>query len=216
MRRIAALAMLVTAATVAMGTSTPSEPPGGPGFEVMDTGGATPAPCGAVDTSGPFIRGGCSSQAHEFTTRLFIRTAFGAIPFGRCTINWNMHVDRTGRVWIDKVRIGGGSPCNDIRACIPDAVSGRIAKPTDDWPLSRAFPWRGRINDDDDGFAVRVDVCLDTCVGRYAGELDFGLGGGEGDWALKAVAAGVGDQSLQIDGEWDLDPGQFEIRRTGA
>jgi hypothetical protein len=131
--------------------------------------------------------------------------------FGDCTVGFDLSIRADGHAIADRVTIGGRSPCNDIRPCVPDALLRRRPYPGLGFPLTAALPWPGRLAPSSGNrFRGWIDACFDTCIGRYAGRLPVDLKRVGGEWALIARKAGVGDGVLQIDVQWEMAPGRLE------
>ncbi len=164
--------------------------------------------CGAVDTSGRFVRGGCSAAAYTYRSNVTVRTAFGSIPFGACTIAFDVSIDGQGRMWLDNLRIGGLSPCNDMRPCAPPEVLAKMDDPYDAIPLDKAPPWTGKLRAAGDGnFTSAIEVCVDTCIGRYEGKVNVSLVDIAGpSWRMVMKNAGIGETGFAIDGKWEVEP----------
>lgn len=181
---------------------------GGPDdVRVIDTSGVRLEPCEPVDVSGRFVSGGCSGTYYSSEMTISVRTAFGELPFGECSLTARVHVATDGRIWFDRLRIGGASPCNDVWPCgLADAVGrdGTLPRPT---PLERARPWTGRVwrMEAEDLYTARVDMCVDTCAGRYAGAVEIEMDREDRDWILRAKRSGVGTTGFQLDGEWTIE-----------
>jgi hypothetical protein len=180
---------------------------------VFDSSADDAAPCPPVDESGPLVRGGCRSRGYEYDTSFSVRTPFGAMRFGDCTIAFELTVARDGRIWLDRITIGGASPCNDVRPCAPKADLAALKDPYDMFPPSHGFPWRGRIvagsGDRYDGW---IDACLVSCLGRFRGRMPIDLVRELGEWAIRARASGLGTDGMSLTADWQLDPGTFTVR----
>lgn len=191
--------------------------------EVLDTSGPGRAPCGPVDTSGPFVAGGCPARANSLRVGLEIRTAFGALPFGECGVDFDLTFSRDGRIWFDDLRIGGPAPCSDVWPCTTARVltaigrrEGRRLKPP---PRRSTPPWQGRLEvARDGGFDGSVRLCIDTCAGRYAGEVGFRLVMGDAGWIIRLRSAGAGTSGLEVSGDLDLlaPPTDFDVVAAAA
>lgn len=210
---LAAIALSLAAAALVDRPSTSADA-AVQGVRVLDTSGSTPMPCKAVDVaSGPFVTGGCPAGAYDFSVALSIRTVFGAMEFGECTTNFDVTLAADGRLWLDRLLIGGTPPCNDAWPCSPPSVIALRKKQSDSPPRDKVPPWRGRlVSGDEDSFDGSVRFCIDTCVGRYGGDIDIRLVRHDGGWQMRASSAGVGAGSLEVDADWDLDdPADFDL-----
>ena len=218
----AARTCLVAAATVlALGILAPAATTAGAdgaaGVAVLDASGAgRPAPCGPVSTSGRFVDGGCPGRANSLGVTLEVRTVFGVMPFGECGTDFDLTLSRDGRIWFDDLRIGGPAPCSDIWPCAgaeahARRTGGRLAPP----PPALVPPWRGRIEAlPGGGFGGSFRLCIDTCLGRYAGDVAFRLVRGDAGWIMRTSTAGVGEGGLQVTVDWNLiEPADFDLAR---
>lgn len=156
----------------------------------------TGSPCFPLfDDDYPDVSGGCALGAAGRVT-LTIGTAFGHFEFGRCELSYRVLIDDSGRSWTDSVDLSGpdnvNNGCTDVDAC----------ENADGDPL----PWRGRVSATPDGRVVhRMNACLDTCIGFYAGPLTIGISKDRG-WRALAERAAVGDSGLRFDGRLALLP----------
>lgn len=169
---------------------------------VWDTGGARPVPCPAieVDRRGD-LTGGCALEVSSGDFAIVIRTVVGDMEFGSCPYGYEMLVDGSGRTKLVDVAPGGQSPCNDMRACNRDDVK----------------PWSGRIEAGPDGRLTHVvQACFDTCMGQFSGELRLGLSRIGDSWRQTADRALVGDSGYQLDGSWDIEQRDLDIRPVGS
>lgn len=211
MRRTAFAGALVLAGLALSGASPGHPDADRPAFEVLTTSGAAPRPCPSVHERSGFVAGGCRATGYAFQAGLTIRTAFGAMPFGQCVISFDFVLDRGGRIRMDRLRIGGGSPCNDAVPCAPASVL-RPLRPGDSVPLAARTPWKGRIvTAAENRYGGYVDLCIDTCAGQYRGRTRVALVRGGDAWSLRASAAGVGVTALELDGNWTLRDAAFDI-----
>ena len=123
--------------------------------------------------------------------KLTIGTAFGRFEFGECQLSYRLLVDENGRAWTNSVELSGAgnvnNGCADVQPC--ELEQGSV------------LPWRGRVSATQAGrFVHRMDVCLDTCIGFYAGTLSMTLARDERGWRAVASHAGVGASGLTLDG----------------
>jgi hypothetical protein len=142
--------------------------------------------------------GGCVLYALGLTT-LNTLNVFGDSRYVRCPISFALHVGRDGAVALGGM-VAQLSPdpvdmCGDVMACHTS--------------LGKTVPWTGRLAADSDG-RVRLAlpyICLDTCLGRFVGQFDFGVDQRPGGrTALSARRVNVGDSSLFLSGRWSLEP----------
>jgi hypothetical protein len=179
------------------------------------TRGSKPAPCAELSTkSYPLIEGGCvlyGVSAIDIT----VRTMFGPLRFGRCQIAINLLVGPTGATWLQGFSSDSAGACGDMLPCREKASAEKIG-------LANKLPWKGQIVRGPDGFKSELDVCLDTCMGRFEGRTAFDLLRERGDWTMRAKDSVAGVSGLELDGQWDFDaaligePSQAYIRREGA
>ncbi len=184
-----------------------------PVVKVVDVTGSKVAACGEVDTAGPFVTGGCVVTAHDFTTDVSVRTPLGEMPFGTCSFTFDLHVAGDGEIWVERIGIGGASPCNDLQPCAPAKVLARQDSPTDRTPPAQVTPWRGQLEAGANGRPVAaIDMCFDSCLGRYRGPTRLTLTQDGGDQALAARKAGVGVTGLALTADYALTGAQLALR----
>jgi hypothetical protein len=182
------------AARASMTADRPSPLPLAGGEVVVTDGHGYPC-LPLFDDDYPQVGGGCELRAIARRMRLTIGTVLGRFEFGHCEIGYRVMTDERGRTWTDSVVVSGpdntNNGCSDVRAC---ATAG-----------GEQLPWRGRISATRGGrFAHRMSVCLDTCIGFYAGPLTVGLSKRVG-WHAIAANAGIGLSGLRMDGRAALD-----------
>jgi hypothetical protein len=194
---------------------------GSPGpVRVLDGRGPDAKPCPPVDTSGPFVKGGCPARANAFSTIFTIRTVFGGMRFGDCTTDFDLTFSADGRIWFDDLRFGGTPPCNDVWPCSPRSVIDLRTDMTKGPPRDKVPPWRGRLlgRSGDGTYRGRFRLCLDTCAGRFDGDVAFTLRRTAEGWKLRASRSGLDSSSLEVDAEWNLldDRPDFGVEPAGA
>lgn len=201
-KRWVAVAAALAAALLALPAAVASPDPGDRPTPTADLD------CPPVDTAGRFVAGGCRAEASSLFVDMTMRTAVGVLPFANdCGFSFALHVDRDGGTWIDDIRIGGGvgNPCNDVRPCAPAARTAQLKTPMDYQDPADFTPWRGRLLERGAGRLVnRVQLCVDTCAGRWDGTIDLGVEREDGEWRIVADRAAVGNVGLALDGEWSL------------
>lgn len=173
-------------------------------FEVWDIGGARPVPCPPYDASDSSdVRGGCRIDARGSKVRLRILSVAGDIEFGRCSFNFGLYFDGSGRAAID-ILVGGESPCNDVRACTEKAG---------DWPAA----WEARVmRRPGGGLRLSTDACLDTCMGIFEGGIAFDLIRRGRGWRAAIDSQTLGTSGWQLDGSWTLHQSRdVDIRSAG-
>lgn len=149
----------------------------------------------------PEVVGGCELYALAPQMELAVETPFGRARLGACELTYHVMVDGGGRSWTDTVALGGadgaGNGCWDARGC---GTSG---------PL----PWRGRVAATADGrFIHRMDACLSTRLGFYAGPLTVELSEESDGWRAMAPDATVGASGLRLEGTIELTTVGFAPR----
>lgn len=184
------------------------------GVAVFERRGAGAPSCGRVTNDGRFVAGRCGGTAYAFDSMLRVRTPLGSFDFGSCITNIDFTIGGDGRIWMDKIGVGGRSPCFDVRPCAPPEVLAKLEKPADGVPLAKAYPWKGRVTGtSSDRFDGHLDVCFDTCIGRYEGRIPIDLEHVDGKWHMRARDAGIGKSGLEIDVDWAIDSSaQFDLR----
>jgi hypothetical protein len=176
---------------------------------VRATRNEAPCPPMSMSHSGA-VAGGCVIEGTSTSrARLRIATAFGEFDLSDCTIEMRTRVDARGRTWTDNLafRREPGDPmnaCGDIYRC-----------PLDDRGVesTRLAPLPGRIvSDGTGGYLQRVDVCLETCIGDYLGELQVTLDRDDSAWKARAADAPVGSSGLRVDAAFELDAGELRLQ----
>jgi len=148
------------------------------------------SPCFAFfEDEYPAVQGGCRIDLSGDRVAVSVATLFGRYRFGDCGLSYTLLADGAGRTWTTEVafsspRLDG---CADLEMC--ETAAGE------------ELPWRGRIFAGEGGELVhRMDVCLDTCIGFYVGELDLATVNRDGRWNFEAVGDSVGDSGLGLHG----------------
>lgn len=214
MKRWAAVAAALLMAALAVAGPTAGEGSAGEetasrSIQVLDSSGPRPTPCPDVNPAGePFVRGGCQAGAYDFDMVLSVRTLFGAVHFGDCIGDFDMRIAADGRFWLDDLSIGGPVPCNDTWPCAPPEVIAMRKRRIEVPPRTEVPPWRGRLTAaSGGGFEGSFGFCVDTCLGRYRGDVDVRMERKDGRWTMRAKSQGVGVGSMEVDAEWELrDP----------
>jgi hypothetical protein len=206
MRRAGTLAAALVATAVvapppagALGSTAGSAPASVAGaVEVSDTSAGRRTPCPPVDSRNPReLRGGCVVDMISRDIEVLVRTVVGDTKLGDCLYRHDMRVDARGRTYLEGIGAGGPSPCNDLEACDRHDVR----------------PWHGQIEAAPDGRLTHVvDACFDTCMGQFAGELRLTLERVGNRWAQIADRALVGDSGYRLDGGWDVERRNLDIR----
>lgn len=211
---------LAIAVTLAAGSPSGVAESDDRGVLVTDTS-PRPAPCPRVDaTGGRFVRGGCRARAESDHTLFSIRTALGRIRFADCPTRFDVTLAADGRMWLDNLWILSrfGEPvCADIWPCAPPEVIARRTKASYAPPRALVPPWRGELlRPGRGGYVGRFRLCVDSCVGRYAGDVEVTLTRSGPGWAMRAQAAAVGDTQLELDAEWAMSGSAgFDVEPRG-
>jgi hypothetical protein len=185
--------------------------PGGASVRAADGGGKR---CGELDQSRfPRVSGGCVfSVRSRGLSRVTIATGLGELKFGECPIEYRVRVDGAGRTWTDQLLfhddVSEDTGCGDVLRCPPKPSEGRAEND------ANLLPLRGRLESDGQGgFVHRMDVCLKTCIGFYAGELVMRMTRESDRWRTEAVEAEVGSSGLRIDGPFKVGSREgFDLR----
>lgn len=145
--------------------------------------------------SPPRVVGGCVFEASG-EAELLVVSAVAEFVFSDCEVSFTMRVDSRGGLVVNDVAMRGVPPCNDANACF-DADG--VVK-----------PWGGRLVATAAGALVaRVDMCLDTCIGRFAGPFTARLRRDRGGrWWLDSPGRPVGMSGWRFDGGWLLRSGR--------
>jgi hypothetical protein len=174
-------------------------PAGGEPVRVVDGEGR---PCPVLsETKFPSVSGGCRIDLSSAIMPLTILTPFGDFQFSRCSFDYHVHVDATGRTWNTDFQVNGdtkSAACGDVNECY-------------DLQAMALIPWRGRIVPDGNGqYLHRVDMCLATCVGNFIGELVVRLSHDDRGWRGEPVD-GSGNSGFRFDGPLAVK-GRFDIQ----
>lgn len=154
--------------------------------------------CSYVNSSVRPIVGGCVVKARAATV-FKIMTPFGRVPLAECDFRFTAHVESNGEVTLEDVATSGSNPCGDVRACREDTDPERQ-------------PWLGWIEAGDDGYALVLDACMDTCAGWFDGELVLPLERTGGAWRARAERAPLGDSGLELTGAWRLEGADLQLK----
>lgn len=204
MRKTRRTAWAIVALTAAAALASPTAAQDGPAaaqdgaIAVQDLTRGEPAPCSELSTASyPLVAGGCILYAVE-EIDITVRTMFGPMRFGRCRIAINLLVGPSGRTWLQGFDSESAGACGDLLPCREKSTPEEIIG-------ANKLPWKGRIVRGSAGVGTELDVCLDTCLGRFEGRTAFDLLDERGDWTLRAKNSTVGVSGLELDGRWDLD-----------
>jgi len=167
-------------------------------------GDGTTTPCPPLKVRPLSVEGGCEFYALATATMTMLNV-LGDRRYGRCPIGFELHVGPDGTVGIDSVQ-AQLSPdrvdiCGDVSACRRDD--------------GRTVPWTGRLARGD-GTKLELSVpylCLDTCLGRFAGDfaLDVALAR-HGRATLTAREVNIGQSGIFLSGRWRI---QSNVPRWG-
>jgi hypothetical protein len=172
----------------------------GDGVAATRASGDARKKCGDFFGPYPTVLGGCELYLWSSGVEISILTPFGGFRFARCQVSFRLLIDGDGRTWTREITIEGGPDdgCGDVEPCEKD-----------DDPL----PWKGRISAGSGGVLVhRVDVCLDTCIGYYEGELVTRLARRNPGWRVVAADASVGQSGFTLRGRLSTDDDSLSVR----
>jgi hypothetical protein len=157
--------------------------------------------CPGVSASGfPEVDGGCVVEIQGNGLQLTLQSPFGVMAFARCSVVFDVHVDGNGDAWAADFTPYGKSPCPDVVGC---RIRGSVI-----------LPWRARIERAAGGMTLQVRRgCLDTCIGRFVGDMTFDLYQDGPAWRLRAKDAMVGRTGWQFDGDLHTDEGRATVSR---
>lgn len=148
----------------------------------------------------PAVGGGCLVNLAGKRLTLSAVSPFGRMAFAECDIELDLRVGGDGRGWIATPTIDGRNPCFDAAPCFSKQ--------------ERGMPWPARIDYRQGKMELAVDVCLDTCVGRFEGrwKLDFvKLGTG---WRARSEQGMVGTSGWRFDGVLNT-PARVDVTAQG-
>jgi hypothetical protein len=209
---------LVSTVACALATASLGAAPATPsGIRILKSDRSDASPCEDVDLHGRFVRGGCSGKGNAFAVRMSIRTAFGPMRFGDCALYFQMTLAASGRLWLDDLHVAGSAPCSDSRPCASRTALAARKASFGPAPPDKVRPWTGQVvGRAGDGYPVRFYMCIDTCIGRYAGDVEMTLARQGHGWRLRARSAGVGDGGLELDGDIDISGLRAHIRTSAS
>jgi len=164
--------------------------------------------CGEVRRHELDALGGCKLRPVRGEVGITVLTIFGDEPLGNCPFRFQARVGQGGRLVLDRIRVDAYAvpdarlrqACGDIAACRPVRESA-----TEDL---QGLPWSGRIVRDEAGdLMAEIDVCLDTCFGRFEGRSRLSLRQRpDRTWLLWTPRSPVGTSGMELAGTWDLEP----------
>jgi hypothetical protein len=164
--------------------------------------------CGRIELRGTVARGGCELALVRGRVRLTVLTMFGDEEVGVCPFRFRMRLGAAGEVAMDRVAVSAfpfPSPhrrdgaCGDAFACQQAGKAPKEHVP--------GVPWSGDIDPagKTDEQLITIQVCLDTCFGRFEGPSRWLLRPlKHGGWLLRASNASVGMSGLELAGVWRL------------
>lgn len=174
----------------------PYPPATGKPLEAVDAGGN---PCPDLsDERYPMLSGGCSFKVSTESAPIRMLTPFGDFKFSDCSVEYRVLVDRSGRTASDQWDFENDEQpgCSDIRPC----VGGQ-----------NYLPWKGRLaSDGDGGYLHRMDMCLRTCIGQFAGNFTMRLVRDDDGWRVEPTYQG--DTGFKIDGDLAVSTLGFDLR----
>lgn len=177
---------------------------------VRNGSGDKASECPAIDDSNPRkAKGGCIAKARTGSPiQVLVRSMVGNLVFGHCVYPHVLRIDGMGRTALDIGKVDGPRPCNDIRPCW-----SREPTPFDNQPF---LTWKGQLRIDADGALHNdVEVCLETCMGRFMGTVDMHIQR-TGDRARATLSNELlGMTGVDLDGHWNVDLDGIEIRADG-
>lgn len=195
-RRITGLALAAMA--IASTASAGSAAAQGDSVTALNLTTGKAIPCDELSASSyPVIRGGCNVYGTA-PIDITVRTMFGPLRFGRCEVSVNFLIGPTGRTWLQSFESGSGGACGDMLPCREKAPAAEIAS-------ANKLPWKGTITPSSGRPRVELDLCLDTCMGKFEGNVPFTLIQERGDLTLRARNSVAGVSGLELDGQWDLN-----------
>lgn len=145
------------------------------------------------------VRGGCVLHFEGDDVAVVKLTAFGDFVVARCSVGFDLHASSNSSATLaDGVEFGGPRLCARIRRC-------------QDGETGLRYPWQGDVPRGtlEEGMHLRVDVCLNTPLGRARGMLHYLLVREDGELVAKPFDYPIGDRSIQLVGEYDVEPDGF-------
>jgi hypothetical protein len=148
--------------------------------------------------------GGCEIHAaSEAPIELSVLTGMGDFTLEKCLISYRVLADRAGRTWTDTFAASGApkSACGDVDACF--TKKGTL------------MPWKGRLRSDGEGgFIHRMNMCLNTCVGSFTGDLVMHMQPEGKGWRTEPVNGG-GQSGFRFEGPLTIVANGVEIEGAG-
>jgi hypothetical protein len=174
---------------------------------VWDSSKSAAAKCPEIDDSNPRkAKGGCVARAKTGSPiQVLVRSMVGDLVFGKCVYPHALRIDAAGRTALDIGKVDGPRPCNDIRPCW-----SKEPTPFDNQPF---LTWNGQLRTDANGVLHNdVDVCLETCMGRFTGTVDMRMER-TADRARATISNELlGMTGMELDGYWNVELPGIEIR----
>jgi hypothetical protein len=197
------LAIAVAASAAAMAVVAPATADE-EGVRIAIAKGDRDVSCGDVAVRGLDARGGCEIAYAQSAIRFTTLTMFGDQPLARCRLGFEVRAGQTGDLVLTGISTAGppsgtAGVCGDILACRRN-VQGKEPR--------RFMPWEGRLTTPGDRrLHLEVDVCFDTCLGRFEGRTRLAVTRtASGALRMRAEAAAIGTSGMEITGTWTLRP----------
>jgi hypothetical protein len=152
----------------------------------------------------PRSAGGCVLQAKGMM-RLRLASVVGDMRFAQCEIRFIVRLDDSGVVVVEQLQALGSTPCDDVYAC--HRADGLL------------LPMKGHVERGDDNHPVlSLNMCVDTCLGRFAGATTMDLTRHAHGWRLttRDGRAAFGASGWRFEGDgWNLrSESELDIRTT--
>jgi hypothetical protein len=140
-------------------------------------------------------------QVSDERLQLTVRGLLGDVPLASCDLKLTLDIEADGTTFTDDFEVDTSRlNCGDVEAC------GFEPK------THSQEPWVGKIEHTENGLRQRfTNVCFNTCMGVYKGDLVLGLERFGGGWLLQAKDAMVGSSGLMLDGAMEAPPAPVEL-----
>jgi hypothetical protein len=157
------------------------------------------APCRELAVSGLRAEGGCDLILRDGGMNFTVVNVLGDRRLADCGVAFRLLVGPDGSLAVKDFQTAPAytaeGPCGDIVTCRRDLEG----------PSEHKLPWTGNLASREGRLYADIDICFDTCLGRFEGKtrMEFEPGP-KGSWRLHARSAPVGTSGMELTGGWTL------------